>query len=101
MTFVASRGAVVTVRQDGPAVVLELTSTLDERLGETLVDAVESAVATAPERVEIDLCELRSWTAAGARALVRCRELCRDVPDGLHYKTGRGPGREALLAAYA
>jgi anti-anti-sigma regulatory factor len=101
MTFVAARGAAVTVRQDGEAVVLELTSTLDERLGAALVDAVESAVAAAPIKVEIDLRELRSWTAEGAQALVRCRELCRNIPDGLHYRTGRGPGQEALLAAYA
>ena len=54
-----------------------------------------------PERVDIDLAALQSWTQEGAVALVRCREVCGDLPDGLHYRTGRGPGRAALLAAYA
>ena len=81
--------------------VLELSDALDPRAGRVLVDAVTSAVATDPERVDIDLRALVSWTPEGARALVECREICRDVPDGLHYRTGRGPGREALLAAYA
>lgn len=101
MTPVAARRAPVTVRTDGAAVVLELSDALDPMVGRVLIDAVASAVATAPERVDIDLRSLVSWTHDGARALVRCRELCRDLPDGLHYRTGRGAGREALLAAYA
>ena len=60
----------------------------------------EAATATAPTRVDIDLRSLRSWTQDGAAALVRCREICGELPDGLHYRTGRGPGRAALLAAY-
>jgi hypothetical protein len=91
----------VTVHTDGGAVVLELSDSLDPIVGRVLVDAVTSAVATGPNRVEIDLCAIRDWTLEGARALVQCRELCRDLPDGLHYRTGRGPGREALLAAYS
>ncbi len=101
MTPVAARRAPVTVRTDGAAVVLELSDALDPMVGRVLIDAVASAVATAPERVDIDLRSLVSWTDEGARSLVRCRELCRDLPDGLHYRTGRGAGREALLAAYA
>jgi len=101
MTPVAARRAPVTVRTEGAAVVLELSDALDPMVGRVLIDAVASAVATAPERVDIDLRSLMSWTDEGARALVRCRELCRDLPDGLHYRTGRGAGREALLAAYA
>ena len=101
MTPVAARRAPVTVRTDGAAVVLELSDSLDPLVGRVLVDAVASAVATHPDRVDIDLRSIIEWTVEGARALVRCRELCRDLPDGLHYRTGRGPGREALLAAYA
>lgn len=101
MTPVASRRAPVTIRTDGGAVVLVLSDALDPTVGRVLIDAVTSAVATRPERVDIDLRSLISWTEEGARALVTCRELCRDLPDGLHYRTGRGPGREALLAAYA
>jgi hypothetical protein len=101
MTPVASRRAPVTVHTDGGAVVLELSDSLDLLVGRALLDAVTSAVATGPERVDIDLCSITGWTEDGARVLVQCRELCRDLPDGLHYRTGRGPGRDALLAAYA
>ena len=91
----------MTVRSDGAAVVLELSAALDHVVGRVLVDAVASAVATGPERIDIDLTGLTEWTAEGAEALVECRELCRSLPEGLHYRTGRGPGRDALLAAYA
>lgn len=101
MTPVAARDGLLTVRDLGSAVVLEIADGLDALAGRVLVDAVTSAIATAPQRVDIDLRALVSWTKEGALSLVRCRELCRDLPDGLHYRTGRGPGREALLAAYA
>ncbi|MEX2294262.1 MAG: hypothetical protein WD691_10790 [Acidimicrobiales bacterium] len=101
MTTVAAQDALVTVRKLGTAVVLEVADALDTMTGRVLIDAVTSAIATAPDRVDIDVRALVSWTDEGARSLVRCRELCRDLPDGLHYRTGRGPGREALLAAYA
>lgn len=101
MTPVAARRAPVTVRTTGDAVVLELSDSLDLTVGQVLVDAVATAVASEPQRVEIDLRDIASWTADGAGTLVRCRELCRAVPEGLHYRTGRGPGRDALLAAYS
>lgn len=101
MTPVAARRAPVTVHTDGAAVVLELSDVLDPLVGRVLMDAVASAVATGPDRVDIDLRSLTDFTDEGARALVRCRELCRELPDGLHYRTGRGPGRAALLAAYS
>jgi hypothetical protein len=101
MTPVASRRAPVTVRSEGAVVVLELSDALDASVGQTLVDAATAAVAEAPDRLDIDLRQLRSWTQEGAVALVRCREICRDLADGLHYRTGRGPGRDALLAAYS
>jgi hypothetical protein len=100
MTPVASRRAPVTVRSEGAVVVLELSDALDAAVGQTLVDAAAAAVADAPERLDIDLRQLRTWTQDGAAALVRCREICGDLADGLHYRTGRGPGRDALLAAY-
>ena len=101
MPPVAARRSPVIVRTDGAAVVLELTDSLDPLVGRALVDAVTAAVATGPDRVDIDLRSIVEWTLEGASMLVRCRELCRELPDGLHYRTGRGPGREALLAAYA
>jgi len=81
-------------------VVLQLASLLDAEAGEALVAAAEAALAADPQRVDIDLTSLQSWTQEGAAALVRCRAICSDLPDGLHYRTGRGPGRSALLAAY-
>ena len=90
----------MTVRTAGAAVVLELADLLDAQIGAALVAATEAALATEPDRVDIDLRSLQSWTQEGAAALVRCREICADLPDGLHYRTGRGPGRAALLAAY-
>ena len=101
MTPVAARRSQVTVRSEGDAVILELSDTLDATVGRALVDAATAAVADAPERLDIDLRKLRSWTPEGAIALVRCREICTDLADGLHYRTGRGPGRAALLAAYS
>lgn len=101
MTPVAARPTPVTVRSDGEAVVLVLADLLDAGTGATLVAAAEAALTTEPDRVDIDLRGLQSWTQDGAAALVRCREICGDLPDGLHYRTGRGPGRAALLAAYA
>jgi hypothetical protein len=100
MTPVASRRAPVTVRTTSAAVVLELSDLLDATAGEALVAAAEAAILTEPERVDIDLRALQSWTQDGVTALVRCRTICGDLPDGLHYRTGRGPGRAALLAAY-
>ncbi len=101
MTPVAARRAPLTIRTDGDAVVLVLSDSLDATVARVLVDVVTSAVATQPQRVDIDLRDLVSWTDDGVHALVTCRELCGNLPDGLHYRTGRGPGREALLAAYA
>jgi hypothetical protein len=101
MSPVAARRAPVTVHADGAAVVLELSHRLDQLVGRVLVDAVSAALQPRPQRIEIDLQALETWTPAGAQALVECRALCRDLPDGLHYRTGRGPGRDALLAAYA
>ena len=101
MTPVAARRAPLTVRTEGDVVVLELSDALDPTVGRALVDAAAAAVGTGPERVDIDLRAISAWTREGARSLVACRELCRDLPEGLHYRTGRGPGRDALLAAYS
>ena len=101
MTPVAARRAPVTVRTAGAAVVLELSDTLDDNAGRALVDAAAAAVAGGSQRLDIDLRKLQTWTPGGAAALVRCREICGDLADGLHYRTGRGPGRDALLSAYS
>ena len=100
MSPVTARREPVTVRTEPGAVVLEVSTLLDAGAGAALVAAAEAALITEPQRVDIDLTALQSWTKEGAAALVRCREVCTDLPDGLHYRTGRGPGRAALLAAY-
>lgn len=81
-------------------VVLTIHGALDQRAGEALVLAATGLVGRT-NRIEIDLCSLTGFTDEGACALAACRELCGQLRDGLHYKTGQGPGREALLAAYA
>jgi hypothetical protein len=81
----------IAVHTEGSTVVLA---------GGALLDAASQAVASDPERIEVDLRALESYTPAGARALVGCRDLGARVPEGLHYRTGRGPGRDALMAAY-
>ena len=100
MTPVAARRHPVTVRTEPGAVVLEVASLLDADTAAALVAAAEAALIARPQRVDIDLTALQSWTQDGAAALVQCRAVCGDLPDGLHYRTGRGPGRAALLSAY-
>jgi hypothetical protein len=90
----------IAVHTEGSTVVLAVVDRLDEVAGGALLDAASQAVASDPERIEVDLRALESYTPAGARALVGCRDLGARVPEGLHYRTGRGPGRDALMAAY-
>jgi len=81
--------------------VLTIDGCLDADTGEALVQAAHTAVEHGTARLEIDLCSITDYTEEGARSLVVCRSLCSSLPGGLHYRTGQGPGREALLLAYA
>lgn len=90
----------IAVTTDGTTVVLAVVRRLDEAAGTALLSAASAAVEHGPSRIDVDLRSLESFTEAGARALVTCRSLGARLPEGLHYRTGRGPGREALLAAY-
>jgi hypothetical protein len=90
----------IDVSTDGATVVLAVVRRLDEAAGHALLDAASAAVDGGTSRIDIDLRSLDSYTEAGARALVSCRALGARLPEGLHYRTGRGPGCEALLAAY-
>lgn len=85
----------------GMVVVLRVEGCLDADAGHALLDAATAGVHDGAARLDVDLRDLASYTAAGARALVACRDLSTALPAGLHYRTGSGPGREALLAAYA
>jgi hypothetical protein len=93
------RSAINVTSQDA-AVVIAVEYCLDGPTGQALIDAATAAVDTGPERLDIDLRGIDSFTEAGAQSLVACRTLGSKLPEGLHYRTGRGPGREALLAAY-
>lgn len=90
----------IDVSTEGDTVVLAVVRCLDEAAGGALLDAASAALDDAPARIDVDLRALDSYTDAGARALVGCRDLSARLPEGLHYRTGRGAGREALLAAY-
>lgn len=90
----------VRVTTEDTTVVLSPTATLDAAAGAALVDATAAAVLSGASRVDIDLRTLESFTEPGAAALVTCRDVAGALPEGLHYRTGRGPGRSALLAAY-
>jgi hypothetical protein len=95
-----ARGSSITVTSEASTVVIAVERTLDAREGEALLAAAHAALATGPARLDIDLRALEGYTDEGARALVACRGLGARLAEGLHYRTGRGPGREALLAAY-
>ena len=97
---VPSSPSPIDVTTEGRTVVLAVVHCLDEAAGGALLDAAIAALDTEPDRIEVDLRTLDSFTDAGARALVGCRDLSVKLPEGLHYRTGRGPGRDALMAAY-
>ena len=84
-----------------PGVVLTIEGCLDQQAGEALVGAVTEAVMDGAGRLEVDLCSITGFTEDGACSLVAIRNLCDGLRDGLHYCTGQGPGRDALLAAFA
>lgn len=90
----------ITVTDEGSTVVIVVRQMLDEREGAALLSAATAAVDAGSERLDIDLRGLEGFTDEGARALVACRQLGSRLAEGLHYRTGRGPGREALLVAY-
>jgi hypothetical protein len=94
-------GAPIRVAKEGTTVVIAVEGDLDVTTGEALIDAAEAAVRTGPTRLDIDLRALEDFDEEGAGALVSCRELGAKLAEGLHYRTGRGPGRDALLTAYS
>jgi hypothetical protein len=96
----ASPRSPIDVTKDGDTIVIAVAFTLDEAAGVALLHAASAAADSGPRRIDVDLRALESFTDAGARALVGCRDLGARLPEGLHYRTGRGAGREALLVAY-
>jgi hypothetical protein len=90
----------VTVQQEGTTVVIVVEGNLDNTTGEALLSTASSVVGTGTTRLDIDLRALDDFNDEGASALVSCRDVGAHLAEGLHYRTGRGPGRDALLAAY-
>lgn len=88
------------VAVDHEIVVLIVRGHLDAAVGDAVAAATEGAVAQQARRLDIDLRMVSSFTAEGAAALKACRSRTAGLREGLHYRTGRGPGRDALLAAY-
>jgi hypothetical protein len=87
---VACQADVVVVRVEGH---------LDGRAGHALEQAA-AGLGHGAQRLDVDLTRVASYTAEGVAALLVCRDLSAGLAGGLHYRTGRGPGRDALLAAY-
>jgi hypothetical protein len=93
--------APVHISTVGDAAVLAVGARLDAETGAALLAAARAVATTGISRIDIDLRGLLSFTPAGAEALVACRDLAAALSEGLHYRTGQGAGRDALLAAYA
>jgi ABC-type transporter Mla MlaB component len=93
-------GQVESTRDPAGTVTIALGGHLDASTGTALVDTLRSELTRAPQRIDIDLSVLASFADDGAAALLRCRDLCGDVPGGLHYRTEGGAGQHALLQAF-
>lgn len=91
----------IHVSQEGGTVLISVRGHLDGDAGARVLAAATAAVGSSgAQRLDVDLRELESFDPAGAEALVSCRTLGGRLADGLHYRTGRGAGRSALLSAY-
>jgi len=91
----------VDVSCTGTVVVVALQGHLDHDAGTTLVEVARAAAVGEVTRLDVDLREVTSFDEAGANSLVACRSVGAALAEGLHYRTGLGAGRQALLAAYA
>jgi hypothetical protein len=81
-------------------VTIALEGHLDADTGDALLDTVRNELVHDPVRIDIDLSVLASFAAEGAIALSRCRDICAQLPNGLHYRTEGGAGQLALLSAF-
>ena len=90
----------VRTTADHGTVTIALEGHLDAGAGDTLLRTLRTQLERRPARVDIDLSVLESFASDGAAALSRCRDLCRQLPDGLHYRTEGGAGQLALLTAF-
>ena len=93
-------GGDVRARTERGNVTIALRGHLDSDTGDALVDMVRTELDRSPARIDIDLSVLVSFAADGAIALSRCRDICAQLPEGLHYRTEGGAGQLALLSAF-
>jgi ABC-type transporter Mla MlaB component len=98
--LVYSGGGTIRCLDDAGHVTLSIEGDLDHDTASALVDSVADAVTSNPNRIDVDLCQLSSFASPGTEALGRCRDLCAELPAGLHFRTEGGPGQNALLAAF-
>jgi anti-anti-sigma regulatory factor len=83
------------------SIIVTVRGRLDAATAVELESVVRELVDKGAPGLDIDLRDVSDWSEAGADGLVRCHRLAARLADGLRYRTGRGPGQEALLAAYA
>jgi hypothetical protein len=98
--LVYSGGGTIRCLDDAGRVTLSVEGDLDRGTASALLESVVDAVTAQPDRIDVDLCQLTSYAALGAEALGRCRDLCAQLPAGLHFRTEGGPGQSALLDAF-
>jgi hypothetical protein len=98
--LVYAGGGTIRCLDDEGHVTLSIEGELDHDTASALVDSVADAVTSNPKRIDLDLRQLTAFAVPGARALGRCRDLCSQLPAGLHFRTEGGPGQNALLAAF-
>jgi hypothetical protein len=89
------------VQRSGSLVTMVVTGQLDANAGIELLACLQAEVESA-ERVDIDLLGVTGSSPEGARSLRRARTmLASRLTEGLHFRTGPGPGQEALLEAFS
>jgi len=98
--LVYAGGGTIRCLDDAGRVTLSVEGDLDHGTASALVESVADAVTAKPDRIDVDLRQLTSYAAPGAEALGRCRDLCAELPAGLHFRTEAGPGQSALLDAF-
>ena len=98
--LVFSGGGTIRYQDDDGHVTLSIAGVLDGATGAALLEALEHELRSSPNRIDVELCRVDAFDADGVRALGRCRELCANVPAGLHFRMEGGPGQQALLEAF-
>ena len=88
MSVLYQRGAVATVRVEG---------LLDTIAAGHLNEICREVVREWPDRVELDLSAVTTYTSDGVAAVSDCRMLCRRLNGGVGIKVATTAGRQALL----